>query len=596
MVCDTQKKYVIGLLASGLDLSGLIPESTIGKLNKLQSLDLSNNKITGFSSDFWSLGRSFKTLNLSYNQIFGSLPSNIGNFGGWESLDLSFNSFSGVIPASFSSLSGLQVLKLDGNGFGGSIPVRILKCQNLVSVSITSNQITGTVPDGFNIAFPKLKNLDISGNAIQGRSLDISGMKSITYLNISMNMFKGFVMGVFEAPLEVNANSSFNWSHLVYLDLSENQLSGESFHDLNDAHNLKHLNLAHNRFSQQEFPEINVKVATSVPVVIFEKPLLNFTFSDLLYVTSNFKRGTLLAEERFEPVYKGFLPGGARGTADEMDIEFLGENMRYATKSKLVKSPGKLSVSPLPRDDSVPMRNAPHFVSGSVPMPVPALPENKMTRFEGESQSTTEKGKRDVRKAPSFSGPLMLPNKASSNSYSAPIRSSRGQTVKLLLLPRILENCATVETASERERLLLQKISKLQTRMININDELTAEKLKHMRPNISALGVDILAAWSPLAPPSDVQEDKRSMKYNIISRTSMACPHVIGATAYIKTFHPDWSPSAIKYALMTTAIPVNSSRNLDAKFSYGADVIDPVKAINPGLVYDIVEDDLWLLY
>ncbi|KAF6167451.1 hypothetical protein GIB67_031652 [Kingdonia uniflora] len=183
VVCDTQKKYVIGLLASGLDLSILIPESTIG-----------------------------------------------------------------------------------------SIPVGILKCQNLVSVIITFNQITGTIPDGFSIAFPKLKNLDISGNAIQGRSLDISGMKSITYLNISMNLFKGSVMGVFEAPLEVidlsrnqfhghisqvNANSSFNWSHLVYFDLSENQLSGESFHDLNDAYNLKHLNLAHNRFSQQEFPEIS---------------------------------------------------------------------------------------------------------------------------------------------------------------------------------------------------------------------------------------------------------------------------------------------------------------------------------------------------
>ncbi|KAF6162259.1 hypothetical protein GIB67_008388 [Kingdonia uniflora] len=133
-------------------------------------------------------------------------------------------------------------------------------------------KITGTVPDGFSIAFPKLKNLDISRNAIQGRSLDISGMKSITYPNISINLFEGYVMGAFEAPLEVidlsrnqfhghisqvKANSSFNWSHLVYLNLSENQLSGESFHDLNDAHNLKHLNLAHNRFSQQEFPEIS---------------------------------------------------------------------------------------------------------------------------------------------------------------------------------------------------------------------------------------------------------------------------------------------------------------------------------------------------
>nr|GMD68440.1 serine/threonine-protein kinase BLUS1-like isoform X1 [Ipomoea batatas] len=39
-----------------------------------------------------------------------------------------------------------------------------------------------------------------------------------------------------------------------------------------------------------------------------------------------------------------------------------------------------------------------------------------------------------------------------------------------------------VETAaSERERLLLVKISELQTRMVNLTDELTAEKLKYMQ-------------------------------------------------------------------------------------------------------------------
>ncbi|KAF5192909.1 Serine/threonine-protein kinase fray2 [Thalictrum thalictroides] len=47
-------------------------------------------------------------------------------------------------------------------------------------------------------------------------------------------------------------------------------------------------------------------------------------------------------------------------------------------------------------------------------------------RCENEIQPGAEKMKRDVRKAPSFSGPLMLPNRASANSLSAPIRSSGG--------------------------------------------------------------------------------------------------------------------------------------------------------------------------
>ncbi|KAK4262944.1 hypothetical protein QN277_028433 [Acacia crassicarpa] len=47
-------------------------------------------------------------------------------------------------------------------------------------------------------------------------------------------------------------------------------------------------------------------------------------------------------------------------------------------------------------------------------------------RFEIENQPFGEKVNREVRKAPSFSGPLMLPNRASANSLSAPIKSSGG--------------------------------------------------------------------------------------------------------------------------------------------------------------------------
>ncbi|PQP98428.1 putative LRR receptor-like serine/threonine-protein kinase [Prunus yedoensis var. nudiflora] len=408
--CDAKKEYVIGLDVSRSELSGSIPDTTIGKLTKLQTLELSNNKITGLPSDLWSLG-SLKYLNLSHNQISGSLPNNIGNFGLLESFDLSSNNFSGEIPAAISSLISLRVLKLSQNWFEKSIPSGI-----------------GSVVGVF-------KEL-------------------LEVVDLSRNQFQGHIS-------QVQFNTSYNWSHLVYLDLSENQLGGEILHNWNQAQNLKHLNLADNRFTRQEFPRnmemllgleylnlsktsltgripaevsklsnlntldlsqnhlighvpllsirnlqvfdvsfnnlsgeipaslleklpwmerfnfsynnltlcaseislkpskhlslvrqtaaplqrtrrktrmwevkqpsykeeqnisgpfsfqtdsttwvADVKQATSVPVVIFEKPLLNFTFSDLLSATSNFDRGTLLAEGKFGPVYRGFLPGG----------------------------------------------------------------------------------------------------------------------------------------------------------------------------------------------------------------------------------------------------------------------------------------------
>ncbi|QCE05512.1 Peptidase S8 [Vigna unguiculata] len=108
-----------------------------------------------------------------------------------------------------------------------------------------------------------------------------------------------------------------------------------------------------------------------------------------------------------------------------------------------------------------------------------------------------------------------------------------------------------------------------------------------MKPDIAAPGVEILAAWSPISPVSEVIGDKRISNYSVVSGTSMACHHATAATAYVKSFHPYWSPTAIKSA----ATPMSASLNPKAEFAYGAGQINPVKALNPGLVYDANETD-----
>ncbi|PON36942.1 Subtilase [Parasponia andersonii] len=112
-----------------------------------------------------------------------------------------------------------------------------------------------------------------------------------------------------------------------------------------------------------------------------------------------------------------------------------------------------------------------------------------------------------------------------------------------------------------------------------------------LKPDISAPGVDILAAYPPEVSPSNSPDDKRRVKYNVLTGTSMACPHVAGAAAYVKTFHPDWSPSAIKSSLMTTALLMNNTKNGNREFDYGSGHVNPIKAINPGLVYEALEGD-----
>jgi subtilisin family serine protease len=72
------------------------------------------------------------------------------------------------------------------------------------------------------------------------------------------------------------------------------------------------------------------------------------------------------------------------------------------------------------------------------------------------------------------------------------------------------------------------------------------------QPDITAPGMDVIAAWSGVSSPSGLTFDKRRVAFNMLSGTSMSCPHVSGIVGLIKTLHPDWSPAAIKSAIMTS--------------------------------------------
>ncbi|GJY10367.1 subtilisin-like protease SBT4.3 [Tanacetum coccineum] len=112
-----------------------------------------------------------------------------------------------------------------------------------------------------------------------------------------------------------------------------------------------------------------------------------------------------------------------------------------------------------------------------------------------------------------------------------------------------------------------------------------------IKPDITAPGVEILAAFSPLAPPSGISSDNRFK-----SGTSVASPHIAAAAAYIKSFHPMWSPSTIKYALMTTARAMDPNHNSNTVFAYGSGNINPKKATDPEEVTNVGQSNAPMLH
>ncbi len=112
------------------------------------------------------------------------------------------------------------------------------------------------------------------------------------------------------------------------------------------------------------------------------------------------------------------------------------------------------------------------------------------------------------------------------------------------------------------------------------------------RPDVAAPGVNVLAAYSPDTYASQFGDEGQE-RFNVLSGTSMASPIVAGTGALLTQLHPDWSPAAIRSALVTTAQPAVDSdgQGVAPHVAAGGGRIDPNAAARPGLVVAPSEDD-----
>lgn len=233
--------------------------------NELNSVSVWHANISGVIPDwFWKLNMTLDRLDFSYNQLTGTVPTNI-KFTTSATVFLNYNLFSGPLPVLSSNVSSYH---LDNNFFSGPIPEDFGEKMPILSdIDLSFNSLNGSLPKSMR-RLNSLLTLALSDNHLTGEIPDFwHGFPAVYVIDLSNNNLSG------QIPASLG---SLNAS-LLYLTLSGNKLSGEIPSTLKNLTNLYTLKLGENRLSGI----IPAWIGTSFPSLL------------ILSLPSNFLRGKI---------------------------------------------------------------------------------------------------------------------------------------------------------------------------------------------------------------------------------------------------------------------------------------------------------------
>ncbi|KAK1364381.1 hypothetical protein POM88_039942 [Heracleum sosnowskyi] len=208
-----------------LNLSSNKIRGTLLRLSVVQNLslrflDLSHNQLFGTLPDNRKHFQVLVFLNLGYNnfsatlvsslrnRISGTIPPCLGNLSsminkGTEVTEhpyfsenstsyrnLGYNNFSGRIPMSMGHLISLQILILRNNKLNGELPTSLRNCSSLGFVDFGLNKLSGNVPSWIGEGLTQLYALILKSNRFQGNMPnEICHLANLHFLDVSITEF-----------------------------------------------------------------------------------------------------------------------------------------------------------------------------------------------------------------------------------------------------------------------------------------------------------------------------------------------------------------------------------------------------------------------
>ncbi|KDO58394.1 hypothetical protein CISIN_1g0376791mg, partial [Citrus sinensis] len=308
-------------------------------LNKLSTLYLQHNQLTGHIPVEIRKLTQLQIVRLAENQLEGSVPSSIFELRNLQALDLSNNNLSGTVDLNMLllNLKSLTALVLSSNklslltratlntnlpnftviGFNScnlsEFPYFLHNQDELVSLDLSSNKIAGQ--DLLVLPWSKMNTLDLGFNKLQG-PLPVPSLNGLQALDLSYNNLSGMLpecLGNFSvelSALKLQANNFYrivpqtfmNGTNLMMIDFSNNSLQGRALIlKFNNFHGeieepqtgfefpkLRIIDLSHNRFTGNlpskhfhcwnAMKDINASKLTYLQVKLLPYDVLGFTY------------------------------------------------------------------------------------------------------------------------------------------------------------------------------------------------------------------------------------------------------------------------------------------------------------------------------
>ncbi|CAN6333972.1 unnamed protein product, partial [Urochloa humidicola] len=212
-------------------------------------------------------------LDLSTNQLIGTLPNKFANHQKLTYLNLSHNSFVDPIPNSFHQLTNLVTLDLSCNNISGNIPAYLANISYLTSLNLSFNNLEGQVPTGG--VFSSLSLQSLMGNARLCGGAPRLGL----------------------SPCHLVKPHRSNVRHILEILLPAVSL----------AWGLAAVFLCLMRKDKIETKEVHVQNSIDVARVINSRSV---SFQEIIRATNNFNQDNLLGVGSFCKVFKGQLDNG----------------------------------------------------------------------------------------------------------------------------------------------------------------------------------------------------------------------------------------------------------------------------------------------